>query len=82
MAHLSLGIGKFWLNRKQFAQAAARFDEVARRHQGSDAGAEALYWLAVARYKQAHDPAQLHAGWQQLAREYPTSEWAKRTQVP
>ena len=82
LAHLSLGIGKFWLNRGQFAQAAERFEEVARRHQGTDAGAEALYWLGVAHYKQTHDPAQLRPSWQRLAQEYPHSEWARRTQIP
>src|SRR5436190_13407140 len=48
VAHLSLGIGKYWLNRKQFEQARERFDEVARRHSGTDIGAEAFYWLGVA----------------------------------
>src|SRR4051812_38037106 len=42
LAYLSLGIGKYWLNRKQFAQAGTRFDEVAQRHAATDAGAEAL----------------------------------------
>ena len=46
------------------------------------AGAEALYWLGVAHYKQAHDPAQLRPSWQRLAQEYPHSEWARRTQIP
>ena len=34
VARLSLGVGKYLLNRKQFAQAAERFEEVARRHAG------------------------------------------------
>jgi hypothetical protein len=82
IAHLSLGAGKFLLNREEFAGAADRFDEVARRHAGTDAGAEALYWLAVARYKTAHDPAQLRAGWDRLTRDYRDSEWARRAQIP
>ena len=63
-------------------QAGERFDEVARRHTGTDAGAEALYWLGVAKYKQSHDSAQLRPSWQRLAQEYPNSEWTKRTQIP
>jgi len=82
VAHLSLGIGKCWLNRKQFAQALGRFEEVSGRHQGTDAGAEALYWLGVVQYKQSHDPAQLRPSWRRLAREYPDSEWTRRTQIP
>ena len=53
-----------------------------RRPAGTDAGAEALYWLGVAHYKLAHDAAQLRPSWQRLAREYPSSEWARRTQIP
>jgi tetratricopeptide (TPR) repeat protein len=82
IAHLSLGLGKYWLNRKQFAQAAERFDEVAARHHGTNAGAEALYWLGVAQYKQSHDPAQLRPSWQRLANEYPDSEWTRRARIP
>ena len=82
VAHLSLAIGKYWLNRKQFDRAGDRFDEVARRHSGTDAGAEALYWLGVARYKPSHDPAQLRPIWQRLAEQHPKSEWAKRTRIP
>ena len=82
LAHLSLGVGKYWLNRKQFDRARERFDEVARRHARTDAGAEALYWLGVAQYKQSHDPAQLRPSWQRLAQEYPDSEWAQRTRIP
>jgi hypothetical protein len=82
LAYLSLGVGKYRLNGKRFEQAGERFAEVARRHAGTDAGAEALYWLGVARYKQSHDSAQLRPSWQRLAQEYPNSEWTKRTQIP
>ena len=82
VAYLSLGIGKYWLNRKQFAKAGERFQEVSERHAGTDVGAEALYWLGVARYKQARDPGQLRPSWQKLAQDYPLSEWAKRTNIP
>jgi hypothetical protein len=82
LAHLSLGIGKYCLNRQQFERASERFAEVARRHADTDAGAEALYWLGVAQYKQSHDPGQLRPSWQRLAQEYPKSEWATRTRVP
>jgi len=82
VAHLSLAVGKYRLNRKQFEQGRERFEEVARRHQGTDAGAEALYWLGVAQYKQSHDAAQLRPSWQRLAQEYPKSDWAQRTHIP
>jgi hypothetical protein len=82
LARLSLAAGKYWLNEKQFERAGERFEEVAERHAGTDAGAEALYRLGVARYKISHDPAQLRPSWARLAREYPRSEWALRTKIP
>jgi hypothetical protein len=82
LAELSLGIGKHWLNQKQFAEAKGRFEEVAQRHPNTSAAAQALYWLGVASYKEAHDLAQLRSHWQRLAKEYPHSEWTRRTQIP
>ena len=82
VAQLALGVGRADLERNRFAQAAHHFQEVARRHKGTDAAAQALYWLGVASYKQSHDPAQLRAGWEPLLKEYPTSEWARRANVP
>jgi Thioredoxin-like domain len=82
VAYLSMGIGKYWLNDKQFAKAGERFEEVSQRHARSDIAAEALYWIGVVRYKHTHDPAQLRPAWQKLAQEYPHSEWAKRTNIP
>jgi hypothetical protein len=82
LSHLSLGVGKYNLNHRYFEKAAERFEEVAERFAGSDAGAEALYWLGVVRFKSQRDLAQLRATWQQLANEYPTSEWTKRTRIP
>lgn len=82
MARLSLGLGRYWLNRRQFARARERYEEVAQRHAGSEAGAEALYWLGVVGYKESKDPAQLRPSWQKLVHEYPNSGWARRAQVP
>jgi tetratricopeptide (TPR) repeat protein len=82
IACLSLGLGKYQLHYKQLAEAAGHFEEVARRHPGTEAGAEALYWLGVARYKETHDKHQLRPAWERLAKEYPKSQWAQRSQIP
>jgi len=82
VARLSLGAGKFHLDRDEFDLAAERFEEVAQRHHGSEAGAESLYWLGIAHFKKTHDPAQLRPCWQQLAEEYPDSDWTKRSKIP
>jgi uncharacterized protein YyaL (SSP411 family) len=81
-AQLALAMGRYQLERQQFAQATHHFQEVAERHRGSDAGAQALYWLGVAQYKSSKDPAQLRPSWEKLIRDYPNSEWAKRANVP
>src|SRR5262245_14651947 len=59
LAQLALGLGRHQLERQEYAKAIHHFEEVARRHRGTDAGAQALYWLGVAQYKHSKDPAQL-----------------------
>jgi Thioredoxin-like domain len=82
LGRLSLGVGKYDLSFAKLGEAAQRFEEVARRHAKTDAGAEALYWLGVARFKGSHNVADLKSSWEQLAREYPDSEWTVRTKIP
>jgi hypothetical protein len=82
IARLALGLGRYELDHQQFGEAAHHFEEVSRRHAGTAAGAEAIYWLGVARYKESKDPRQLRPSWERLVKEYPDSEWAKRANVP
>src|SRR5262245_57106421 len=73
VAHLPLGLWRWRLDRPRAAEAAGRVGGVARGHAGTDAGAAALYWLGVARYKATHEPAELRSSWDVLARQYPSS---------
>ncbi len=82
LAQLALGLGRYRLDRQQFPQAVHHFQEVAERHRGSDHGAQALYWLGVAQYKNTKDPAQLRPSWEKLISDYPASDWAKRANLP
>ena len=82
LARLSLGVGKFDLDFAKLSEAAKRFEEVSQRHAKTEAGAEALYWLGVARFKKDHNGAELKSSWDQLAREYQNSEWTVRTKIP
>jgi len=82
IAQLALGLGRYEFDRQQFGRAMHHFEEVAQRHPGTEAGAQALYWLGVAHYKDSKDPAQLRPSWERLIREYPGSQWAKRADVP
>jgi tetratricopeptide (TPR) repeat protein len=82
LGQLALGLGRFRFNREEFPKAIHHFEEVSSRHRGTEAGAQALYWLGVANYKQTKDPAKLRPNWDKLIKEYPNSEWAKRANVP
>lgn len=82
VAKLSLGVGRFHLNREEFEAATERFDEVSQKHQGTEAAAEAMYWRAVTDYKQSKDVSQLMAGWQKLREHYPESEWSRKADIP
>ena len=82
LARLSLGAGKFYLDHDRYDDAARRFEEVGERHAGSEAGAEGLYWLGVARFKKDHDKSQLQTSWQRLAQDYPDSVWTQRSKIP
>jgi len=82
VAQLALGLGRLELDRQRFPGAIHHFEAVAQRHRGSEAAAQALYWLSVARYKESKDPAQLREGWTVLISDYPRSDWAKRADIP
>jgi tetratricopeptide (TPR) repeat protein len=82
IAQLALGLGRYQFDRSQFAGAIHHFEEVTKRHAGTDAAAQALYWLGVASYKKSNDPGQLRPSWERLVKEYPKSEWAKKANVP
>jgi len=82
MGRLALGLGRYWLDHEQFDKAIERLEGVARRHAGTDIGAEALYWLGVTQYKKTKDPAQLRPSWERLMKEYPGSERARSADIP
>jgi len=81
MAELSLGLGRVLIFRKDADAAIERFEKVLERHPAGDHAAEATYWLGVAEYKASHDPERLRARWARLAREFPASSWARRTEL-
>ncbi len=82
VAQLALGLGRLELDRQRFPGAIHHFEAVSQRHRGSEAAAQALYWLGVARTKQSKDPAQLREAWNTLTSECPHSDWAKRANIP
>lgn len=59
-------------------EAAEVLDDVLRRFPSSHAGAEAAYYLAVARYRHSHEPDDLLGNWDRLRHRYPDSVWRLR----
>ena len=81
IGRMALGLGGYRFDGNAFDQALAAWEE-AGRHGGEEIKAEALYYLAAARYKKTKDAAKLHEGWRELIQKFPISEWARRANVP
>ncbi|MBA2457623.1 MAG: tetratricopeptide repeat protein [Gemmatimonadales bacterium] len=81
IAQLALGLGHSAFARGDFAGAERRFREVAERHGDSEAGAEALYWAGVSRYKATNDAAALAETAQRFRERYQDTSWAKKASV-
>lgn len=76
-AWLRILLGDRAVNRGRYDEAAAWFNEAGRQFAQSAFTPRALYWEGVARYKQSHDHAALKQPWEDLARRYPDSSWAR-----
>ena len=75
---LMLGIGKAHLERGEFPQAIPRFENLFSQYPKSGAAPEAVFFLGVARFQSTHDPKFLKKAYDQLAAQYPQSEWTTR----
>ena len=75
-----LGIGKTGFSNDQFNEAVLQFSTLLKQYPQSGCAPEALYWLAVARYKSSHSAAALKECYAQLVTQYPASEWTKRAE--
>jgi hypothetical protein len=75
---LMLGIGKAHLERGEFAQAVPQFEKLISEHSKSGSAPEAVFFLGVARFQSTHDPKFLKKAYEQLAAQYPQSEWTTR----
>ncbi|MGO9571386.1 MAG: tetratricopeptide repeat protein [Desulfomonilaceae bacterium] len=75
---LMSGIGKAHLERGEFAQAISRFERLVSKYPKSGAAPEAVFFLGVARFQSTHDPKFLRKAYDQLAAQYPQSEWKTR----
>lgn len=77
---LMLGAVKCHFDRGKFSEAIALIDEVLKDYPKSDAAPEAVYLRGVALYKKTHSAESLKEAYKRLQAEYPSSEWARRSQ--
>jgi len=75
---LLLGIAKMNFDRDRLDEALSDLDAILRTYPASPAAPEATYLKGVVQYKKTHQAEQLKRALEQLKREYPGSEWAKR----
>lgn len=73
-----LGMGKVSLDQGQFSEAVIQFNTLLNGCPRCYAAPEALYLRGVARYKSSRESSALKEIYQQLAAQYPESEWTKR----
>ena len=77
---LLLGMSKIDFNTERCESVIAECDKLLASYSKSMAAPEAIYLRGVCRYKKTHNPKSLKDTYEQLADEYPNSEWTKRAQ--
>ena len=75
---LLLGIGKTAFDADELDKAMADLDKIITAYPRSAAAPEAVYLRGVVRFKKSHQAEPLKEAFEQLKRDYPASEWAKR----
>jgi hypothetical protein len=75
---LLLGMAKVNFDRDMYDEAISDLEILLSSYPKSSAAPEAIYFRGVTSYKATHKPEPLKEALEQLRREYPSSEWAKR----
>jgi tetratricopeptide (TPR) repeat protein len=78
LQELELGLGRSAFASNQWAEAERHYENLLRMFPDGHAAAEALYWLAVARYKASGDPKSLGEAAQRFKTQYSGTIWAKK----
>jgi TolA-binding protein len=81
LAQLKVGLAYSAFARQDWKEAESRFDDIVKALPGTDAAAEALYWLGVSRYKNSGDAAFLQQTAEAFKTQYKDSTWAKKASV-
>ncbi|MCL6621951.1 MAG: thioredoxin family protein [Syntrophobacterales bacterium] len=80
IATLAVAKGRYYLDLEQYPEARAMFEEVIAAGAVPEAVAEAIFFNAVAQYKETHNPKPLRQAYETLTARYPGSDWAKRAE--
>ncbi len=78
VAALQNALGRIALVHKQYADAERWYDQVVTDYGQSHFAAEAMYWLAVARYKATSDHTVLGKAAEELRNAYRSSVWTSK----
>jgi TolA-binding protein len=81
LAQLQLGLGHIQFANKNFVDAERQFRDVSENAKNTEAGAEAMYWAGVSRYKATNDASALKATAQAFKQRYTDSSWAKKASI-
>ncbi len=81
LAQLKIGLAHSAFARQQWKEAESRYEDIVKTLPGTDAAAEALYWLGVSRYKGSGDGTFLQQTAEAFKTRYTDSTWAKKASV-
>ena len=81
LAQLKIGLAHAARARSDWAGAERHYREIADDPASGEAGAEALYWAGVARYKATNDPSALQQTAESFKSRFSGSTWAKKASV-
>jgi TolA-binding protein len=73
-----LGIAKMHFDLRQFDSAIQCLEKIISTYPWSFAAPEAVYYRGVCGYKTTHEAGPLKKAYEDIAKEYPYSEWVKR----
>lgn len=73
-----LGMTRTYFDLRQFDPAITCLERIITNYPQSFAAPEAIYYRAVCGYKTIHDVGGLKRAYERIAKEYPSSEWARR----
>lgn len=80
IATLAVAKGRYYLDLEQYPEARAMFEEVITSARVPEVVPEAIFFNAVAQYKETHNPKPLRQAYETLTAQYPGSDWTKRAE--